>query len=65
MTLLVVIGLITEQQSPCPAIVAHSTSIHTFDVEQIILNAQRQVAPMIGEDIKEMIIKTSNECPHY
>ena len=38
------------------------TSIHTFDVKQIIFNAQRQAALMIGECIKEMIIKTSNEC---
>ena len=42
--------------------VALSTTIHTFDVEQIILNAQRQATLMIKEDIKEMIIKTSNEC---
>ena len=62
MTLLAVAGLISEQQSPCPTVVAPSTSTHTFDVEQIILNAQRQAALMIGEDIKEMIIKTSNEC---
>ena len=62
MTLLVVLGLIAEQQSPCLIVVAPSTSIHTFDVEQMILNAQHQVAVMIGEDIKEMIIKTSNEC---
>ena len=38
-TLLVVAGLIVEQQSPCPTVVAPSISIHTFDVEQIILNA--------------------------
>ena len=42
--------------------VAHSTSTHTFNVEQIILNAQCQAALMIGEDINEMIIKTFNEC---
>ena len=62
LTLLAVAGLISEQQSPCPTVVAPSTSTHTFDVEQIILNAQRQAALMIGEDIKEMIIKISNEC---
>ena len=62
MTLLVVVGLIVEEQSPCPTVVASSTSTHTFDVKQIILNAQFQVALMIGEDIKEMIIKTLNEC---
>ena len=62
LTLLAVAGLIVEQQSPCPTMVAPSTSIHTFDVEQIILNAQRQATLMIGEGIKEMIIKTSNEC---
>ena len=39
LTLLVVAGLIVEQQSPCPTVVAPSISIHTFDVEQIILNA--------------------------
>ena len=37
--LLAVAGLLVEQQSPCPTIVAPSTSIHTFDVKQIILNA--------------------------
>ena len=42
--------------------VAPSTSTHTFNIEQIILNAQRQATLMIGEGIKEMIIKTSNEC---
>ena len=62
LTLLAVIGFIAEQQSPCLSVVAPSTSTHTFDVEQIILNAQRQAALMIGEGIKEMIIKTSNEC---
>ena len=41
LTLLAVVGLIVEQQSLCLTMVAHSTSIHTFDVEQIILNAQR------------------------
>ena len=41
---------------------APSTSIHTFNVEQIIFNAQRQVALMIGKGTKEMIIKTSNVC---
>ena len=41
LTLLLVAGLIVEQQSPCPTVVAPSTSIYTFDVEQIILNAQR------------------------
>ena len=61
LTLLAVVGLIVEQQSPCPIVVAPSTSIHTFDVKQIIFNAQRQTTLMIGEDIKEMIIKTSNE----
>ena len=62
LTLLAVAGLIDEQQSPCPTVVASSTSTHTFDIEQIILNAQCQAALMIGEGIKEMIIKTSNEC---
>ena len=62
LTLLAVVGLIVEQQSPCPTVVAPSTSTHTFDVEKIILNAQCQAALMIGEGIKEMIIKTSNEC---
>ena len=62
LTLLAVASLIAEQQSPCPTVVVPSTSIHTFNVEEIIINAQRQVALMIGEDIKEMIIKTSNEC---
>ena len=33
--------------------------IRTFDVEKIILDAQRQVAHMIGERIKEMILKAS------
>ena len=61
-TLLVVAGLIVEQQSPCPTVVAHSTSTHTFDVKQIILNVQHQATLMIGERIKEMIIKSSNEC---
>ena len=41
---------------------ASSTSIRTFDVEKIIFNVQRQATLMIGEDIKDMIIKTSNEC---
>ena len=41
LTLLAVASLIVEQQSSCPTVVAPSTSIHTFDVEQIILNAQR------------------------
>ena len=62
LTLLAVIGFIAEQQSPCLSVVAPSTSTHTFDVEQIILNAQRQAALMIREGIKEMIIKTSIEC---
>ena len=44
LTFLAVAGLIVEQQSPCPTMVASSTSTHTFDVEQIILNAQRQAA---------------------
>ena len=39
-----------------------STSIHIFDIEQIMFNAQHQETLMIGEDIKDMIIKTSNEC---
>ena len=56
LTLLTVVGLIVEQQSPCPTIVAHSTSIYTFNVQQIILNTQCQVALMIGEGIKEMIV---------
>ena len=62
LTLLTVASLIAEQQSPCSTMVAPSTSTHTFDVKQIILNAQRQATLMIGEDIKEMIIKTLNEC---
>ena len=62
LTLLTVAGLIVEQKSPCPTMVAPSTSTHTFNIEQIILNAQRQATLMIGEGIKEMIIKTSNEC---
>ena len=33
--------------------------IRTFDVEKIILDVQRQVAHMIGERIKEMILKAS------
>ena len=37
-TLLVVAGLIVEQQSPYLTVVAPSTSIYTFDVEQIIIN---------------------------
>ena len=62
LTLLVFAGLIAEQQSLCPTVVAFSTSIHIFNVEQIIFNAQCHAVLMIGEDIKEMIIKTSNEC---
>ena len=65
LTRLTVAGLITEQQSPCPTMVAPSTSTHTFDVEQIILNVQRQAALMIGKNIKEMIIKTSNAVSYY
>ena len=52
LTFLTVTGLIVEQQSLCPIIMTLSTSIHTFDVEQIILKAQRQATLMIGEDIK-------------
>ena len=62
LTLLAVVGLIAKQKSPCLIVVAPSTSTHTFDVEQIILNAQHQAALMIEEGIKKMIIKTSNEC---
>ena len=62
LTFLAVAGLIAKQQSSCLTVVTLSTSTHTFDVEQIILNAQHQAALMIGEGIKEMIIKTSNEC---
>ena len=62
LTLLAVAGLIVKQQSPCPTIVAHSTSILTFDIEQIIFNAQRQATLMIRKGIKEIIIKTSNVC---
>ena len=62
LALLIVVGLIAKQQSPCPTIMAPFTSIRTFDVKQIIFNAQRQATLMIGEDIKVMIIKTSNEC---
>ena len=62
LTLLAITDLIAKQKSPCPTVVAPSTSIHTFNVEQIILNAQRQAALMIEEGIKKMIIKTSNEC---
>ena len=32
LTFLAVAGLIAEQQSPCPVVVAHFTSTHTFDV---------------------------------
>ena len=39
-----------------------STSIHIFDIEQIMFNAQHQETLMIGESFKEMIMKTSNEC---
>ena len=52
LTFLTVTGLIVEQQYLWPIIVALSTSIHTFDVEQIILKAQCQATLMIGEDIK-------------
>ena len=38
LTLLLVAGLIVEQQSPYLTVVAPSTSIYTFDVEQIIIN---------------------------
>ena len=38
LTLLAVVGLIVEQQSPYLTVVAPSTSIYTFDVEQIIIN---------------------------
>ena len=62
LTFLAIAGLIAKQQSLCLTVVTPSTSTHTFDVEQIILNAQHQAALMIGEGIKEMIIKTSNEC---
>ena len=62
LTLLAVVGLIAKQQSPCPTVVAHFTSIHTFEIEQIILNAQHQATLMIEESIKEMIIKTFNKC---
>ena len=62
LTFLVVVGLIAEQQSSCLILVALSTSIHIFDVEQLILKAQHQAALMIGKGIKEMIIKTSKEC---
>ena len=41
LTLLVVASLIVEQQSSCPTVVAFSTLTHTFDMNQIILNAQR------------------------
>ena len=47
LTLLVVASLIVEQQSPCTTVVAPSISIHTFGVEQIILNAQCQATLMI------------------
>ena len=56
LTLLAIASLIAEQQSTCPTVVASSTSTHTFDIEQIILNAQCQAALMIGEGIKEMIV---------
>ena len=62
MTLLVVVGLIAEQQSSCPTDETPSTFIHTFDVKQIILNVKCQTTLIIGECIKEIIIKTSNEC---
>ena len=32
LALLIVVGLIAKQQSPCPTMVAHSTSFHTFDI---------------------------------
>ena len=38
LTLLVVAGLIVEQQSPCPTVMALYTFIHIFDIEQIILS---------------------------
>ena len=62
LTFLAIAGLIAKQQSLCLTVVTPSTSTHTFDVEQIILNAQHQAALMIEEGIKKMIIKTSNEC---
>ena len=62
LTFLAVASLIAKQQSSCLTVVTPSTSTHTFNIEQIILNAQHQAALMIEEDIKEMIIKTSNEC---
>ena len=49
LTLLVIAGLIAEKQSPCPTVMALSTFIHIFDVEQIILNAQHQAALIIGK----------------
>ena len=45
-----------------PIVVVPSTSIHIFDIEQIMFNAQHQETLMIGESLKEMIMKTSNEC---
>lgn len=63
-TLSVVAGLIARQKPPCLDTfpVAPSNFARTFDVEQIVLNAQRQAALMIGESIKAMVLKTSNEC---
>ena len=49
LTLLAVASLIAEQQSTCPTVVASSTSTHTFNIEQIILNAQHQAAFIIGK----------------
>lgn len=64
MTLLTIAGLIVRQKSPYPdtLLVAPLNFAHTFDVEQIVLDVQRQITRMIGESIKEMVLKTSNEC---
>ena len=59
--LLTVASLITRQHSSYldALFMAPFDFICTFDVEQIVLDAQRQAAHMIGESIKEMILKTS------
>ena len=61
LTLLTVAGLIARIQSlyPNTLLITPSNFIYIFDVEQIVLDAQRQATHMIGESIKEMILKTS------
>ena len=64
LTLLTIAGLIVRQKSPYPdtLLVALLNFAHTFDVEQIVLDVQRQMTHMIGKSIKEMVLKTSTEC---